>query len=67
MKNYIVLYIDEKKRLNLAGIYKDLIDAKERLYYVEKNFDHGKGDWQIEEVPEIDIHLDSVMLLNYKD
>lgn len=64
---YLVYRIDEKAQLDVAGIYNNLEDAKARLYYVENNFTFGKGEWQLDSIPIMDIELGSVLLLNKKD
>lgn len=64
---YLVYRIDEKAQLDVAGIYDDFEDAKARLYYVENNFTFGKGEWEMEAIPVMDIELGSVLLLNKKD
>ena len=64
---YMVYRIDEKAQLDLAGIYDNFEDAKARLYYVENNFCFGKGEWEMETIPDMDIELGSVLLLNKKD
>lgn len=64
---YIVYRIDEKSQIDLAGIYDNFDDAKARYNYVEDNFTFGKGEWNLEPVPDMDIDLGSVLLLNKKD
>lgn len=64
---YMVYRIDEKAQLDLAGIYDNFEDAKARYLYVEKNFTFGKGEWELEVIPDMDIELGSVLLLNKKD
>lgn len=64
---YLVYRIDEKAQLDVAGIYDDFEDAKARLQYVEDNFTFGKGEWELEAIPDMDIDLGSVLLLNKKD
>ena len=64
---YIVYRIDEKAQLDLAGIYDNFDDAKARINYVEANFTFGKGEWELEAIPDMDIDLGSVLLLNKKD
>ena len=63
----LVYRIDEKAQLDVAGIYDDFEDAKARLQYVEDNFTFGKGEWELEAIPDMDIDLGSVLLLNKKD
>ena len=64
---YLVYRIDEKTQLDVAGIYDKFEDAKARLYYVEDTFTFGKGEWEMESIPDMDIKLGSVLLLNKKD
>ena len=64
---YLVYRIDEKAQLDVAGIYDNFDDAKARINYVEENFTFGKGEWEMEAIPDMDIDLGSVLLLNKKD
>ena len=64
---YLIYRIDEKAQLDVAGIYDSFDDAKDRYLYVEENFTFGKGEWELEAIPDMDINLGSVLLLNKKD
>ena len=64
---YLVYRIDEKGQLDIAGIYDIYNKALDRLEYVEDNFTFGKGEWELEAIPDIDIDANSVLLLNKKD
>ena len=64
---YLVYRIDKKGQLDVAGIYDSFDDAKARYLYVEENFTFGKGEWELEAIPTMDIELGSVLLLNKKD
>ena len=64
---YLVYRIDEKAQLDVAGIYDSYVRAKGRLEYVENNFCFGQGEWQLDSIPDMDIDLGSVLLLNKKD
>ena len=64
---YMVYRIDEKAQLDVAGIYDSFDNAKARRNYVEEHFTFGKGEWELKPIPDMDIELGAVLLLNKKD
>ena len=64
---YMVWYLDKLNRVNVAGIYPEYEQAQARLEYVEEHFSFGRDEWQISDIPYIEIDFNSIMVVNKKD
>lgn len=62
---YLIYCIEKNGELNVGGVYDNHKEAQARFDYIVANFTWG--EWQIERIPDMDIKLGSVLLLNKKD